>query len=199
MSSTSASSSANRASRFASTRSGSPRPACGRRTPASPEGGARQDGTQELYDRARNTIYAARTSHIPPSSLLSAYTADARALLNSGARVAGHATVDGIDCLRIEDTSVRGVTHALFVDSRTYRPVLDRMTGSKTRSEWRFRAWQVLTPTRATRRLADLRLVHPHARVVLGRPAYYAAEVRLLHLLPGPPGQPPRPRPILRP
>jgi hypothetical protein len=161
-----------------------------------PEAGARKDGTQELYDRARNTIYAARLSHIAPSSLLTGYTADARRLLNSGARVAGHATIDGIDCLRIEDASVHGITHILFVDARTYRPVLEQMTGTNTRSEVRFRSWQVLTPTPAHRHVADLRRTHPHARVVLGKRAYYAAQVRLLHVLPGPPGQPPRPRPV---
>lgn len=164
--------------------------------PGRPEAGARKDGTQELYDRVRNTIYAARVSRVAPSSLLAAYTSDARKLLNSGARVAGNATVDGIDCLRIEDSSVHGITHTLFVDARTYRPVLERTTGATTRSELHFRSWQVFTPTPAARRLADLRSAHPHARVVLSKQAYYAAEVRLLHLLPGAPGQPPRPRPI---
>ena len=88
----------------------------------------------------------ARVSNIAPSSLLAGYTSDARRLLNSGARVAGHATIDGIDCLRIEDASVHGITHILFVDARTYRPVLERMTGTNTRSELRFRSWQVLSP-----------------------------------------------------
>lgn len=168
-------------------------------TTGRPEGGGRKDGTQELYDRARNIIYAARLSHVPPSSLLTAYAADARRTLRAGARILGHARIGGIDCLRIENTSVPGVTDTLYVDSRSYRPVLERETGTTARSEFRFRDWQVLAPTAATRRLADLRLVHPHARVVDSKKAFYAAEVRLLHLLPGPPGQPPRPQPILRP
>jgi hypothetical protein len=144
-------------------------------TPTGTEGGT-VDGSEEVYDPVRNTIYVAPpvTSHLdsppagaaPPNecSFMAGFANQVRGLLSSGqARVAGHATIDGRDTIKI----VSGANTYYVAADGSYAPV-ELVNGSPTdksgMSTFTFHAYGQL-PAAAGGRLLSLTAQHPTATV----------------------------------
>jgi hypothetical protein len=156
-------------------------------TPAGTEGGS-IDGREEVYDPIRNTIYVAPPVRIPPlpagvhvpngCSFMAGLAQQIRALLGSGkARVAGRATIDGKDAIKI----VAGSTTYYVAADGTYAPIelsYGRRTDPLGMTVYFFHAYEQL-PAAASGKVLSLTAQHPNARVRDGLAAFRAASNRL--------------------
>jgi hypothetical protein len=166
-------------------------------TPAGTEGGT-VNGRDELYDPARNTIYIAPPVKLPPvsrgvplpneCSYMAHFAQQVRRLLTSGrAHVAGHATIDGKDTIKIVFAdrvygSRSPVRNTYFVAADgTYAPVeliSGRPADSDGMSTFVFHAYQRL-PASGHGDLLSLTAQHPTAKVERSLASYRKAINRL--------------------
>jgi hypothetical protein len=166
-------------------------------TPAGTEGGT-VNGRDELYDPARNTIYVAPPFKLPPTSrgvtfpnecsYMADFAQQVRGLLTSGrAHVAGHATIDGKDTIKIvfadrvfgSRAPVRN-TYYVAADG-TYAPVeliSGRPTDNDGMSTFLFHAYERL-PASGHSDLLSLTAQHPTAKVEDSLAGYRKAINRL--------------------
>jgi hypothetical protein len=157
-------------------------------THAGTEGGT-VNGRDELYDPVRNTIYVAPPVKLPPlsrgvplpneCSYMADFAQQVRGLLTSGrARVAGHATIDGTDTIKIV---FAGGANTYYVAADTYAPVElinGRLTGPGGLTTTVFHAYQRL-PAAGHGYLLSLKARHPTARVETSLAGYRKAINRL--------------------
>ena len=122
------------------------------------------------------SVKATRSSTPDPDPSSGAFRDQILALLNSGgARVAGHAAIDGQDVIEIDS----GDGHTTyFVDPGTYAPVELRTTGTGGGTALRFRTYEKLELA-GNGSLLSLAAQHATAKVDRNPGDYQAAEARL--------------------
>ena len=126
--------------------------------------------------RMRAAKKTAAGSAPAPDPSSGSFRVQIEALLSSGgARVAGHATIDGRDTIEID--SADGHT-TYFVDQHTYAPVELRTRGTGGGTALRFRTYEKLA-LEGNSNLLSLEAQHPAARVDRSAGDYRAAEARL--------------------
>ena len=155
--------------------------------PGTPPGtiGGTVNGKDELYDPVRNTIYIAPGVHnwvgLPTEcSFMARFADQVRALLRSNqARIAGHATVDGKDTIKIV-FATGGNAYYVAADG-TYAPVElvhGRRTDTAGLSTTVFHTYERL-PVSGHSDLLSLTARHPTAAVKTSLAGYRAAINRL--------------------
>jgi hypothetical protein len=118
-----------------------------------------------LYDRSSRTIYRTGLMLVPEQPLTPAQMYN-RVLSEPGVRLTGTRTYHGrrVNVLTIRSKDVTGT---VYVDRKTYEPMMSDERGADRHVVVRTLAFETLPPTKANLALTSLRTAHPQARVVL--------------------------------
>jgi hypothetical protein len=119
-----------------------------------------------LYDASTNTIY--RTGFfVPPQAPPPRGQTFKRLLAEPGVRLAGTRTYRGRSVYVIDLRGSPGIKIRMYVDKRTYEPMMYDETGPDLRVISQTVAFKVLRATKANVALTSLPTAHPHAHTVL--------------------------------
>ena len=119
-----------------------------------------------LYDRSTNTIYRTGVMLVPSPKPPTPQQMFKRVLASPGVRLAGTRTYRGrsVYVLKLSNRDVKGT---VYVDKRTYEPMMQDERGTYLHSIVRTLVYRELRWTEANLALTSLRTAHPQAHVVL--------------------------------